>query len=72
MRGTEAGGTVAPDLTHLMSRSTLAAGTIPNTIGNLSGWIADPQAVKPGTNMPNLNLSGPELQDVRTFLETLK
>ena len=72
VRGTEAGGTVAPDLTHLMSRRTLAAGTIPNTIGNLSGWIADPQAVKPGTNMPNLNLSGPELQDVRTFLETLK
>ena len=60
------------DLTHLMSRSTLAAGTIPNTIGNLSGWIADPQAVKPGTRMPNLNLSGPELQAVRTYLETLK
>ncbi len=72
VRGTEAGGVVAPDLTHLLSRSTLAAGTIPNTIGNLSGWIADPQAVKPGTRMPNLNLSGPDLQDVRTFLETLK
>lgn len=72
VRGTAAGGSVAPDLTHLMSRDTIAAGTLPNTIGNLSGWIADPQAIKPGTRMPNLYLSGPELQDVRTYLATLK
>jgi cytochrome c oxidase subunit II len=72
VRGTSAGGTVAPDLSHLMTRQTLAAGEIPNTIGNLSGWIADPQAVKPGTLMPNPELSGPDLQDVRSFLETLR
>jgi cytochrome c oxidase subunit II len=71
VRGTEAGGTVAPDLTHLMSRGTIGAGTLPNNPGNLSGWIADPQAIKPGTRMPTLYLSGPDLQDIRTFLATL-
>jgi cytochrome c oxidase subunit 2 len=72
VRGTEAGGTVAPDLTHLMSRATIAAGTLPNTVGNLSGWIANPQTIKPGASMPNLYLSGPELEDIRSFLLTLK
>jgi cytochrome c oxidase subunit II len=72
VRGTLAGGSVAPDLTHLMSRDTIAAGALPNTIGNLSGWIADPQAIKPGTRMPNLYLSGPELQNIRTYLATLE
>ncbi len=62
---------MAPDLTHLMSRSTIAAGTLPNNPGNLSGWIANPQAIKPGTRMPTLYLSGPDLQDIRTFLATL-
>jgi cytochrome c oxidase subunit 2 len=72
VRGTEAGGTVAPDLTHLMSRTTIAAGTLPNTVAGLSGWIANPQAIKPGNRMPVLYLSGPELEDVRTFLKSLK
>lgn len=72
VRGTNAGGTVAPDLTHLMSRSIIAGGVLPNTIANLSGWIANPQDIKPGTRMPNLYLSGPELQDIRSFLLTLK
>jgi cytochrome c oxidase subunit 2 len=72
VRGTEAGGTVAPDLTHLMSRATIAAGTLPNTVAYLSGWIANPQTIKPGNHMPDLYLSGPELQDIRSFLLTLK
>lgn len=72
VRGTLAGGSVAPDLTHLMSRETLAAGTLPNTLGNLVGWIANPQSIKPGTYMPNLYLSGPELTEISTYLETLK
>lgn len=55
-----------------MSRSTIAAGMLPNNLGNLSGWIADPQGIKPGNPMPNLYLSGPELQDIRTFLATLE
>lgn len=72
VRGTAAGGTVAPDLTHLMTRDTIAAGTLPNTVGDLSGWIADPQAIKPGNHMPILYLSGSELTDVRTYFESLK
>ena len=72
VRGTGAGGTVAPDLTHLMSRRTIAAGTLPNTIGSLSGWIANPQAIKPGNRMPVLYLSGPDLETLRSFLITLK
>jgi cytochrome c oxidase subunit 2 len=72
VRGTEAGGTVAPDLTHLMSRSILAGGVLTNTLANLSGWIADPQGQKPGTRMPNMDLSGPELHDITLYLETLR
>ena len=58
MRGTDAGGILGPDLTHLMSRSTIAAGLLPNTPGYLSAWIADAQALKPGARMPTLALSG--------------
>jgi cytochrome c oxidase subunit II len=72
VRGTEAGGTVAPDLTHVMSRLMLASNTLRNTPGNLAGWIADPQAQKPGTQMPILNLPGPQFQDILTYVRTLK
>ena len=70
--GTRAGGILGPDLSHLMTRRTIAAATLPNTIANLSGWIADPQHVKPGAYMPRLDISGPELAAVRRFLETLQ
>lgn len=72
VRGTSAGSNVGPDLTHLMSRSHLAAGTLPNNRANLSGWIEDPQGVKPGAKMPPQHLSGPQLQAVVAYLETLK
>lgn len=62
----------APDLTHLMSRRTIAAGTLPNNPGALSGWIENPQGSKPGALMPNQALSGPDLAAVRSYLETLK
>jgi cytochrome c oxidase subunit 2 len=71
VRGTSAGGVVAPDLTHLMSRDMIGGGLLSNTEGNLAGWIADPQSVKPGTLMPNLYLSGPEISSITAFLETL-
>ena len=64
--------TTAPDLTHIASRSTLGAGTLPNTVGHLAGWIADPQSIKPGNRMPPPGLSGSELQAVLAYLETLK
>lgn len=71
VRGTPAGGTIGPDLSHLKTRRMIAAGTLANTVGNLSAWIADPQHVKPGNLMPALEMSGPELGRVRSFLETL-
>jgi len=67
-----AGGVVGPDLTHLMSRSSLAAGALPNTVGGLSGWIANPQALKPGAQMPATYLSGSQLASVVSYLETLR
>ncbi len=72
VRGTAAGGAYGPDLSHLMTRSTLAAGTIPNTPGYLSAWIIDPERIKPGTRMPAVGLSGPELEKIRTYLATLQ
>lgn len=70
--GTAAGGRTAPDLTHFRSRSTIAAGTAPNTRGYLAGWIADPQHLKPGAKMPATGLSAEDLQAVLAYLETLK
>jgi cytochrome c oxidase subunit 2 len=72
VRGTEAGGTVGPDLTHLMSRQSIAAGTLPNNAAMLAAWIANPQALKPGTRMPTLQLSGPEIGDISAWLATLE
>lgn len=71
IRGTSASGEMGPDLTHLMSRETLAAGMLENNIANLSGWIVNPQNLKPGTLMPSTELSGPELVSLRNYLLTL-
>ena len=71
VRGTGAGGILGPDLTHLMSRHTIAAGLLPNTPGNLAAWIADSQALKPGSRMPTLVLSGGDLSAVVSYLQTL-
>jgi cytochrome c oxidase subunit II len=70
--GTSAGSRIGPDLTHLASRRTIGAGTLPNTRGNLAGWILDPQAIKPGVKMPPNQLSGPDLLALVAYLETLK
>ena len=72
VRGTEFGGRAGPDLTHLASRQMLAAGTMPNTRGNLAGWVADPQRMKPGNRMPPVPMSGTDLQAVVSYLESLK
>lgn len=71
VRGTAAGSHVGPDLTHLQSRRTIAAGLLPNNAGTLSGWIEDAQGLKPGNQMPNQNLSAEQLGDVVAYLETL-
>jgi len=70
--GTSASGRVAPDLTHLASRRSIAAGTMPMGRGNLYGWIADPQSIKPGNKMPTIGLEPNELHAVVAYLETLK
>jgi cytochrome c oxidase subunit II len=72
VRGTLAGGRTAPDLTHVATRSTLAAGTLPNVRDNLARWIADPQHVKPGSRMPSTGISPEDLQALLAYLETLK
>jgi cytochrome c oxidase subunit 2 len=72
VRGSAARGELGPDLTHLMSRTSIAAGMLANSIGNLAGWIANPQGIKPDAKMPNIDLSGPELQSMLAYLETLK
>lgn len=72
IRGTPAHGTVGPDLTHLASRTTLAGVTIPNRKGYLGGWIVDSQSIKPGNQMPDINLTGRQLQALLAYLEELK
>ncbi len=72
IRGTPAGGRVAPDLTHLSSRLTLAAGTLPNTPGHLAGWIIDPQAIKPGNKMPPNVFDAEDFQALLAYLQSLQ
>lgn len=72
VRGTPAVGKFGPDLTHLMSRQTLAAGVLTNTAQNLRAWIDDPQQAKPGCFMPSMKLTGPELDQVVSYLQSLK
>jgi cytochrome c oxidase subunit 2 len=67
-----AAGMLGPDLTHLMSRSSIAANTLSNTPANLTGWIADPQGIKPGAKMPVLDLSASELTILHRYLQSLK
>jgi cytochrome c oxidase subunit 2 len=70
--GTTASAKVGPDLTHLASRRTIAAGTMPMSKGNLYGWVEDPQSIKPGNHMPTIGLEPNELHSVVAYLETLK
>ena len=70
--GTVASGRFGPDLTHLMSRATLASGAAENTPANLRLWIENPDAIKPGSLMPAMKLSEPDLDAVTAYLETLR
>ncbi len=72
IRGTPAASNAGPDLTHVASRRTLAAGTLPNNIGALAGWILDPHASKPGNNMPGNALLPSDLQALVTYLGGLR
>jgi cytochrome c oxidase subunit 2 len=70
--GTVANGRFGPDLTHLMSRETIAAGAALNTPKNLRLWIQKPDAIKPGSLMPAMELNDQELDAVTAYLETLR
>lgn len=70
--GTVAAGQVAPNLTHLASRTTIAAGMLPNTRGHLGGWIVNPQALKPGVNMPANVLPPGDLHALLEYLQSLR
>jgi cytochrome c oxidase subunit 2 len=72
IRGTIAMSRVGPDLTHVASRKTLAAGRLPNTRGNLAGWILNPEKLKPGSKMPSTLLSSADLTALIAFLESLQ
>jgi cytochrome c oxidase subunit II len=72
IRGTLAGGQLGPDLTHIASRETIAAGTLPRNPGNLAAWIADPQHIKPGNLMPKMALRSDELIAILHYLEQLQ
>jgi cytochrome c oxidase subunit II len=72
IRGTQASGRLGPDLTHVASRRTLAAGTMPNNRGHLSGWLLDPQSIKPGSLMPPTAMSSESLQAMLEYLEILR
>jgi len=72
IEGTLAASHAGPDLTHLASRRTIAAGTVRNTRGNLAGWIVDPQRIKPGAHMPPNQLAPQDLDALLTYLQSLR
>jgi cytochrome c oxidase subunit 2 len=72
VNGTVANGRYGPDLTHLMSRATLAAGAMPNTRENLKAWIEDPTVFKPGSLMPAMHLTDKQNEQITAYLLTLK
>jgi cytochrome c oxidase subunit II len=72
VRGTAAAGTTGPDLTHIGSRRYIAAGLFETTRGSLAAWIADPQTLKPGNNMPDVPLTPDELRSISAYMASLK
>ena len=72
IRGTTAAGQNGPDLTHFGTRQGLAANTLPNSMGNLGGWIVNPQSVKPGNHMATIAVNPDDLQPLLQYLQSLK
>ena len=72
VRGTAANGRFGPDLTHLMSRATLASGAAENTPENLRVWLKNPDAIKPGSLMPAMQLTDAELDALVRYMQSLR
>ena len=71
VRGTMAAGSLGPDLSHLMTRTTIAA-SFPNDGPTLARWISDPQSLKPGSLMPTPEITAQQRDRIHAYLETLK
>jgi cytochrome c oxidase subunit 2 len=72
VRGTSAVGTFGPELTHLMTRQTLASGMVPNDLDMLTQWVRDPQTIKPGCQMPSFHLNDTDVALIVEYLRSLK
>jgi cytochrome c oxidase subunit 2 len=72
VRGTRARGETGPDLTHVASRQSLAALTLPNTPERMRAWIRDPQRWKPGNKMPTLELTDAQVAQLTAYMESLR
>jgi cytochrome c oxidase subunit II len=72
VEGTPANQRIGPDLTHIGSRAMLAGGAAENTPANLALWLHDPSIFKPGSHMPNLQLSKNDVSELVAYLETLR
>jgi cytochrome c oxidase subunit 2 len=72
IRGTRGNGLFGPDLTHLMSRTTIGSGVVDNTPEHLRTWVDDPNRLKPGVLMPAMTLSREDLDQVAAYLATLR
>jgi cytochrome c oxidase subunit 2 len=72
VRGTVANGRFGPDLTHFMSRATIASGAAENTADNLRLWLKDPDAIKPGSLMPAMKMTDAELDALVRYMQSLR
>jgi cytochrome c oxidase subunit 2 len=72
IRGTTAGSRVGPDLTHVASRQTIAAGTLPMTREHLAAWVTNAQSIKPGNRMPPNPMAAEDLEALLSYLESLR
>jgi cytochrome c oxidase subunit 2 len=72
VRDTTATGTTGPDLTTIGSRWSIGAGAAPNDVGHLGGWVVNPQTLKPGSQMPPQAIAADDLNDLLSFLQTLR
>ncbi|MGH9742635.1 MAG: cytochrome c oxidase subunit II [Candidatus Acidiferrum sp.] len=72
IEGTSANAQIGPNLTHVTSRETLAAGVITNTLDNMAKWLSNPQTVKPECRMPNFELTKEQVHYLSAYLETLR
>lgn len=72
IRGTPAAGRTGPDLTHIGSRDTIAAGIMPRNVGSIAAWITEAQHLKPQNKMPSFRMNSDDLLALATYLAELE